>query len=176
MAGSLHNIVGDAAEEVAATIDRRRFLRKAANRTFYAMAVLAAGGGWVGLMAGTANAYPLVCEGVIGPGCPSDTFANKPCGPSRCCTHTTGLPSGCNCQSPSPCDSSPCKPNGTGHCGGKDTSDWANACWTCNGSCHQCGVDNFCHSVTTCCDCKTDSACQDGKGHCISVCGTTVAC
>jgi hypothetical protein len=41
-------MVERAAEQVATTIDRRRFLRRAAQGTFYTLAVITAGGGLAG--------------------------------------------------------------------------------------------------------------------------------
>jgi hypothetical protein len=156
-------MVERAAEQVATTIDRRRFLRRAAQGTFYTVAVITAGGGLDVLRAATAWAYTSSCAGAgnVGAGCPSGGHYGNPCGPSRCCSHLGTRPAGCNCES----SGHGCK-SGTTRCKGKDDTWGGTACWTCNGPSYKSG-DCYFRRQTTCCDCKT-SGCSDSSGHCIS--------
>lgn len=142
-----------ASVEMAAGIDRRRFLRRVAGTTFAGMAAFAAGG-IPGLRVGVARAFPAACLSA-GPGCPS----NYGCGPSQCCNRA-GRPSGCNC-----CLAPPtwCR-SGTTHCRGKAPTWGGQSCWTCRRSTR----------TTTCCDCRTVS-CGDSSGRCICYRSTVTA-
>jgi hypothetical protein len=159
-----HTLAERLGVQVAQKIDRRSFFRKTAGVTFKAAAVLAAGGALSAISSAPAWAD---CGGAAGRGCPTvrnfqGHIVSKGCGPSRCCSDTSGLASGCNCASGTSCL------NG-GHCHGRHTSSWpsSSGCWSCavvteiqsNGC--QFGY------VTTCCDCNT-SGC-DPDNVCIGV-------
>lgn len=120
---------------LAAQIERRRFLRRAA------------GGIFIGLTAAMAGEFHFVTHALAnpknprhdccGPGCPGLAFTF--CGPSPCCNT-----SGC---------SVPCCAPGNLTCSGpctENTSAWPNTdgCWA-----NQSG--NF---IITCCDCNTGSS------------------
>jgi hypothetical protein len=97
---------------VATTTDRRSFMRKTAGFAFKTVAVLAAGGAISEAFVAPAWAD---CGGAAGKGCPTISSGGKTlslgCGPSRCCTDTSGINSGCNCSN----GSGGCKNNG-GRC------------------------------------------------------------
>ena len=132
---------------LAATMNRRRFMRRVAGSTFAGVAALAAGR----LISPTsAFAYASYCEGVAGPGCP------KGCGPSRCCSSHTG---GCQCSD----GSNHCK-SGTANCHGYAGTWGGQNCWTC--TYNQCIGRCYYRVSTTCCDCAT-SGC-DSNNRCIA--------
>lgn len=169
------------AEHTAVTMNRRGFLRRAANKLFAGIAVAAAGAGWTAIMSTAAQAVVnMVCEGASnrGLGCPG-AAAGYPCGPSRCCNFIrSGAPANCNCGSGGNCLGQASSPN----CFGNDFRFWGTSsaspgCWTCNGPCS--GGSRI---VTTCCDCKTNASnCKDpdlgsNRGRCIAHSKTTRAC
>lgn len=173
------------AEELAARMNRRRFLRRTANTLFYAVSVTAAGGGLSLIQGSRAYAVAVdmfICEGQanVGDGCPRDPILNGPCGPSRCCNFTSGRPSNCNCASGATnCKTQANSPN----CFGEDHRAWTNTgCWSCRGDCFRCPDGGSCRRVTTCCDCKTHASnCNDddkggNRGRCINYDIVTVAC
>lgn len=163
-------------KSLAVTVDRRGFIRRAARGTFATAAVLAAGGVTEVFRARPAFAYTYECASQAGDakgaGCPSGGHwgSRYPCGPSRCCAHLNGIPSGCNCHGTS---GSVCV-SGTTHCHG-NAHTWSSSgasCWTCNSPSFGCGNGCTCIYQTTCCDCAT-SGCSDG-GICISSYTSTV--
>lgn len=171
---------GRAAERTAVTINRRRFLRKAADTLFTGVAVAATGAGWSAILSSVAQAaHTQACSGNPSnlQGCPG-AAAGYPCGPSRCCNYTTGH-AGCDCGKPG----AKCKTNSANsNCYSNDFRDYGDGCWTCNGPCNS-GT----RIITTCCDCRTDAAnCHDtnlggscgsdGCGRCVSHSKTTVSC
>jgi hypothetical protein len=183
--------VESVAEAVTFTIDRRRFLRRAANSTFYILSVSAAGG--VLSLLGEQSALAAVnveCAGLgnTGLGCPNQAASGYPCGPSRCCNQVrSGTPAGCDCSVGS--NSVTCKTHtGNQYCFGSDHRAWLDGslspgCWTCTSQCFNiCGPQGPCKTITTCCDCKTDAAaCNDpnlgsGRGRCIAYHSATVFC
>lgn len=145
-------IVKNAAEELAARMDRKRFVRKISNRLFMGFAVVTAGGGLSLLRSPLAHAVSA-CITPSGAGCPYG------CGTSPSCTYNRS--SGCDCGSNSNCGS------GSAHCHGYASTWGGDACWTCWTSdwydCLQCQ----CREYNLCCDCAT-SGCGDPKGYCIS--------
>ena len=171
-------IVEALAEGAAIAINRRRFLRRLANGTFFVAATAAAGGGVDILRATVAWATDeTCCEGSnnVGLGCPSSSISGYPCGPSRCCNYIRpGAPNNCDCG----LSGADCKTNTqSSNCYGRDKRDWSlDGCWTCRGPCYRCSTDPpiQCRRVTTCCDCKTNADhCNDpdkgnNRGRCIS--------
>lgn len=183
----MSDVVRRGAEEVAARMNRRRFLRRAANTVFYAVSVASAGGGLALIQGSRAWAVAVdahVCEGQanVGPGCPNDPILNGPCGPSRCCNFIrSGAPANCNCaKGATNCKTQADSPN----CFGEDHRFWlTTGCWSCRGDCFVCpGGGASCRRVTTCCDCKTHAGnCNDpdqggNRGRCINYDIATVAC
>jgi hypothetical protein len=131
-----HSDIAQAAQAALARgIERRQFLRKAANAVFY---------GFVAVSAGSVSFFtfltdPAQAAGACCPPC---------CSPSPCCETS--------CCSKNCCDSPPnrhrCLDNAA--CNGYDYGEYSDdACW----SCLQ-GV-----VLTTCCDCKTvdESGCSN---------------
>lgn len=145
-------VVKTVAEEVAARIDRRRFVRTVSSRLFMGFALVTAGGG-LGLVKASLGRAATYCE-PTGPGCPTG------CGPSMCCNNG-GRGSGCNCGTGGSCV------NNGSHCHGFAGTWGGSSCWTCYTTgwyqCLQC----MCRQYTTCCDCAT-TGCNDSSGHCIS--------
>jgi hypothetical protein len=184
----MSEFVNVTAQELAARINRRRFLRRAANTIFYAVSVTAAGGGLSLVQGSRAWAIAVdmhICEGVgnEGKGCPDDPILNGPCGPSRCCNFIrAGAPSNCNCAKGAlDCKTQSDSPN----CYSNDLRAWPQTgCWSCRGDCFRCPDGGSCRRVTTCCDCKTNQAnCNDpnlgygdNRGRCINYDIVTVAC
>lgn len=146
----------DVGIEVAHRIDRRRFLRRVASRSFVVVAGLSAGSIY-GLRAWAA---PIAsCAQATGPGCP------QYCGPSTCCSKAS-RPAGCNC---AVSGTTQCKDNGN-HCHGRDTT-WPGSspagCWSCEKQTNCGGPGCVCIKVTTCCDCVT-TGCGDSPNRCIA--------
>lgn len=135
---------------LAAAMDRRRFIRRAATGAFAGAAALAAGR----VISPTkAFGYISSCETPTGYGCP------KCCGSSKCCAAQTG---GCVCSN----GQGGCK-NGTANCHG-NYNDWGSGqnCWAytydkCQGYCYY-------RVYQTCCDCYTTGCSSDPKDHCIA--------
>lgn len=150
-----------AATRTATLIDRREFIRTMARGAFMASALLAATGSISTVLSGIAQAAPKpVCENEQGPGCPYH------CGPSRCCTYTSGRPAGCNCAT----GGGGCSTSG-GYCLGPDYREYASGyggCWACYGPYSPCKTGCQCRTVTLCCDCRTSASCNDASGRCIS--------
>ena len=166
-------------KNLAVSMDRRGFIRRAARGTFATTALLAAGGITEIVKARPAFAFTYECASSIpgrtqGAGCPGGGKwgSRFPCGPSRCCAHLGTRPSGCNCHGTS---GSVCINDG-GHCRGNNHSDWGGsgpACWTCNSPQFSCGVGCTCVYQTTCCDCLTHN-CSDAGNVCISSYTSTI--
>jgi hypothetical protein len=169
-------LVENLATRAATTIDRRRFLRRLAEGSFIAVATVAAGGGLDVLRASVAWAVDETCcagQPNVGDGCPNTSTSGYPCGPSRCCSYTSGH-TGCNCSK----SGAGCKTQSeNANCFGPDSRHYSQStCWSCRGPCYRCSTDPpiQCRKITTCCDCKTDaSACNDndlgsGYGRCVS--------
>lgn len=133
---------------LAAAMNRRRFIRRAAAGTFAGLASLAAGRL---ISPATAFGYASACDGPQGHGCPFG------CGPSTCCSIRSG---GCHCSN----GAGGCQ-NGTAHCHGKANTWGGQSCWTCT---HEnCLSRCYYRVTTTCCDCAT-TGCGDSSGHCIA--------
>jgi len=112
---------------VAEKTDRRRFLYRAAQGTFYGVAMVLA----KGKLFSAAYAYPSSCNSPTGTCCPFG------CGPSPCCGSGCSN-NGCTC-SGSACASG-CTSPGT----------WSGQnCWTC--------VRTTTCTTTNCCDCQNAS-------------------
>ncbi len=177
---SSDDLVNKMAGKVATGMDRRGFMRRAARTTFIATALASAGSVAEIFRASPAFAFTTQCASAAGDtkgaGCPGGGVwgTTYPCGPSRCCTDTSGCSSGCNC------DAGGAKCVGvttqTTHCKG-NAHTWSStgrSCWTCNSPVFSCGNPGCkCYYIVTCCDCKTSgcSACSGDKGDniCISV-------
>jgi hypothetical protein len=150
------------AVKIAEGIERRRFMRRAAQTAFFLAAGVTVGGGLD--LFGASKAYANPCgkkSNVPGLGCPkggaTSVYGYAPCGPSPCCDYYGSGPCNCaNASHPGLCLSS-------GRCAG-DGYYYANSnCWTC-------GVNIQGNEwLTTCCDCeykdkyKTD--CKPSKGY-----------
>lgn len=165
---------GRLSKSLAVRMDRRGFVRKAGRGIFATTALLAAGGVAEVTRATPAFAYASSCASSEGDrrgaGCPGGGHwgSRYPCGPSRCCTYTSGRPAGCNCSN---LYASFCKNNG-GRCRNL-AGTWGGAsCWTCQSPSFGCGVGCTCVYQTTCCDCRT-SGC-DSDNICISNVTSTV--
>jgi hypothetical protein len=159
------DIVHSTAEGLARRVDRRRFLRRGANRLFLGFAVVTAGGGWSLLRAATAAAIIENCEPTTGVGCPTG------CGPSteQCCSYSQRS-SLCKCAQGTGCLTQQQLAN----CRGYFNSWSGTSCWTCFGSWYTCGACS-CRSYTSCCDCATVNC--DDHGYCIGwETGTQKAC
>jgi hypothetical protein len=155
-------VLKSAAEEIAARMDRKRFVRTLSSKLFAGFAIVSAGGGVQLLRASVASAVYSACETPTGAGCPTG------CGPSQCCFYS-GRSASCQCGSGTNCA------NNGDHCHGYAGTWGGTACWTCYGSWYTC-LGCQCRSYTTCCDCAT-SGCGDSSGHCISwYSGTQKAC
>ena len=131
------------AERLAAVIERRSFIRRAAKTLFF---------GAVATASGTISLTTFLADPAqaAGPCCPSC------CGPSPCCdTSCCGAP----CCRPRDqwSNGGPCKDSASGQCRGKWYGAWSDACWCCPIS----GPD-----YRKCCDCKLASGCG-GRSHCI---------
>lgn len=172
----MSNNVQGAAEVVARRINRRRFLRRAADGVFRGVALLASGAAIETVLAGIASATSGTCSGP-GPGCPG-ALADYPCGPSRCCGFIRpGAPANCDCGASGVCRSnSGSYPN----CYGHDYRHYpqnTGGCWTCISNCH-----SSVRRTTTCCDCKTNaSVCNDpdlgsNRGRCIAWSQSQTSC
>jgi hypothetical protein len=135
---------------VAETIDRRRFVRRAAGAVFATVTGLSAGSF---ISPSTAYGYTSAC---YSPG-RGDPYG---CGASDACSFY-GRPFGCSCGSGTNCL------NNGAHCHGPDYGSWGGTayCWTCTW--YECYGGRELRHITDCCDCKT-SSCGDSSGHCIS--------
>jgi hypothetical protein len=142
-----------AVEEVAARMDRKRFVRRLSSRLFMGFAVVTAGGGLGMVRASVAGAFTSFCE-PTGPGCPHG------CGPSACCNNG-GRSAGCVCGTGTNCA------NNGSHCFGYAGTWSGDSCWTCYTSSWYTCLACRCREYTTCCDCAT-SGCGDSSGHCVS--------
>jgi hypothetical protein len=132
------------AERLAATIERRSFLRRAAKTLFF---------GAVATASGTISLTTFLADPAqaAGPCCPSC------CGPSPCCeSNCCGAP----CCRPRDdwANGGPCRDTTSGQCRGKWFGAWSDACWCCF-----VGGDP---PYRKCCDCKIASGCG-GISHCI---------
>ena len=133
----------------AVAINRRRFLRRAANVTFGAVAAASAG---QFLSPTEAFGYASACESPAGLGCP------RGCGNGQCCNYS-GRTAACQCGT-----GTSCKNDGR-HCLGRAATWGGTACWTCTYK--KCTSQGLVRVQTTCCDCKT-SGCEKSGHICIS--------
>lgn len=125
----------------AGVIERRQFLRKAANVVFFTVA-----GTMVGsvALARSAIADPSKAN-AQGPCCPTC------CGPSPCCNTSCCSKPCCSYNSTTCANNGPCL--------GPDYRDYRSGCWSCV----------YSRSVVTCCDCVTNntSGCPNYINRCI---------
>lgn len=173
--GEQPTLVERLAARVAASTDRRSFLRKAAANTFKGVAIVMAGGGLSVAMATPAWAHCGDSCAHRGAGCPTISGGGecRTCGPSRCCRHVrSGTSSKCNCANGTACKTV------SGYCYGRDKRHYATGCWSCTVNAKR---SDGCYNryIIACCDCKTHaSRCHDpnsygdGRGTCV---GTAIA-
>ena len=118
-------------------VNRRHFLRRAANATFAGVAFAAAGK----LVSPTeAFGYASHCESPTGLGCP------RGCGNGQCC-NVSSRPASCRCGT-----GATCKNDGK-HCLGRASTWSGTGCWTCTTT--KCTAQGKVRIQSTCCDCKT---------------------
>ena len=182
------DVIDRFAQGVVETMDRRRFLRRAARGAFVVLALGTTASGRQVLRSSLGQMVVKgdTCSGP-GSGCPGAAKGN-PCGSSRCCNFIrSGAPNNCDCSVGS--NSTTCKtnsPNSTSttspNCYGRDSRFYSSSpvgCWTCV----YCNTSTNTRWTTTCCDCKTNkSNCNDpnvdgtNRGRCIAFHSTSSNC